>query len=267
MYVTRYMDIQIKEASGRIRLLDDEAPQTADAIWDLLPIEDKTVAVRWSGNAWRTDRDYPLAFEAIENRPEFLEAGDIAYYPRLQKICFAYGKAQWRGPGGEIRDMTLFGRVEEGLGELVAASERAHVEGSAECVLARHTTASLVGSSTSEAQRPGRRIRVKLGNTEAVAELYEDQAPKTCEAVWNALPIEYGHVLHARFSGEEAFFPTPWLTDERENERFDCKPGEVALWALECLRSRDGKLGGVLPDSQTHLEGPQHPGAPGADRG
>jgi hypothetical protein len=138
MHVPRYIDIQIKQASGRIRLLDDEAPRTADAIWDQLPIEDRTIAVRWSGNAWRTDRDYPLSFDGIENRPEFLEAGDIAYYPRLHKICFAYGTAQWRGPTGEIRDITLFGRVEEGLGELVAASERAHVEGSADCVLKRH---------------------------------------------------------------------------------------------------------------------------------
>jgi hypothetical protein len=33
--------------------------------------------------------------------------------------------------------LTLFGRVEQGLDELVAASERAHTEGSANCALAR----------------------------------------------------------------------------------------------------------------------------------
>jgi hypothetical protein len=230
--VTRYIDIQIQDARGRIRLLDDEAPRTAQAIWDLLPIEDKTIAVRWSGNAWRSDRDYALSFDSVENRPEFLQAGEIAYYPRLQKLCFAYGTAQWRGPAGEIRDMTLFGRVDQGLGELVAASERAHVEGSADCLLTRHAAARLAGAGKGDLRQPGRKMRVQLGNIEAIAELYEDQAPRTCEAVWNALPIEYGHVLHARFSGEEAFFPTSWLTDERENERFDCKPGDIGFWAL-----------------------------------
>jgi hypothetical protein len=135
--LTRYIDIQINDARGRIRLLDDDAPHTSDAIWELLPITDKTVPVRWSGNAWRTHQDYSLAVEGVENRPEYLQAGDIAYYPRLHKVCFAYGRAQWRGPAGEIRDLTLFGRVEQGLDELVAASERAHTQGSADCVLAR----------------------------------------------------------------------------------------------------------------------------------
>jgi len=245
--VSRYIDIHLGEVRGRIRLLDEEAPRTAAAIWDLLPIDDKTVPVRWSGNAWRTDRDYPLPFEAIENRPEFLQAGDIAYYPRLQKICFAYGKAQWRGPDGEIRDMTLFGRTEQGLGELVAASERAHVEGSLACLLTPHATSAEIRSG-SQSGGSARRVRVTLGDVAAIAEFYEQDAPRTCEAVWNALPIEYGHVLHARFSGEEAFFPTPWLLDERENERFDCRPGDIGFWApgpSMCLYY--GKLTTITP--------------------
>ena len=131
--MARFIDVQIGDARGRIRLLDDEAPQTAQAIWDLLPIEDKTVPVRWSGNAWRTDRDYPIPFEGVENRPDFLAAGELASYPRLQKICFAYGTAQWRAPSGQVRDVSLVGRVEEGLDELVAASDRAHTEGSVVC--------------------------------------------------------------------------------------------------------------------------------------
>ena len=134
--MARYVDIQIGQAKGRIKLLDDLAPKTCQAVWEMLPIEDKTYAVRWSGNAWRSDKDFALPDE-IENRPVFLEAGDIAFYPRLQKICFAYDKAQWRGPDMEIRDLTLFGKVDQGLKELVEASDRAHVEGQAVYTLRR----------------------------------------------------------------------------------------------------------------------------------
>ncbi len=76
-----------------------------------------------------------------------------------------------------------------------------------------------------------RKMRVLLGGVEAWAEFYEDLAPKTCDAVWNALPIQYGHVLHARFSGEEIFFPAPRVLYEKENEKFDCVPGDVSYFA------------------------------------
>jgi hypothetical protein len=127
--VARYLTIAVGEATGRMRLLDDEAPKTSQAIWDRLPIEDQTIPVRWPGNAWRSEQDYALPDVGVENRPESLKAGDVAYYPRLQKICFAYGHARWTGPHGEIRDMTLFGVTEEGLDDLVRASEDAHRNG------------------------------------------------------------------------------------------------------------------------------------------
>jgi hypothetical protein len=128
--MTRYVNIEMGNVRGRIRLLDDTAPETAQIIWDLIPIEDKTVAVRWSGNAWRSDKDFFLDVPSTESRPEQLKAGDVAYYPRLGKICFAYGQARWLGPNGEVRDLNLFGQVDQGLQELIDESERAHVEGS-----------------------------------------------------------------------------------------------------------------------------------------
>ena len=128
--MTRYLSIEVGNVRGRIKLLDDLAPKTVQALCEILPIEDRTVPVRWSGNAWRSERDYLDSSLEIENRPVFLKAGDLAYYPRIRKICFAYGKAQWRGPDGEIRDLSLVGQVDRGLDEIVAESERAHTGGS-----------------------------------------------------------------------------------------------------------------------------------------
>lgn len=136
--MTRSIDIQVGDARGRIRLLDDEAPQTAQAIWEMLPLEDRTVPVRWSGNAWRSEQDHTPSFTEVENRPDYLEAGEVAYYPRSKKICFAYGVAQWRMPDGSVIPISVFGRVDQGLDALVAASERAHTEGSVVYRLSRH---------------------------------------------------------------------------------------------------------------------------------
>ena len=94
----------------------------------------------------------------------------------------------------------------------------------------------------------GRKIKIRFGDVDAVAELYEEQAPKTCEAVWNALPLEYSHVLHARFSGEEAFFPCPWLTDELENQRFDCQTGDIGYFVqASSICFYYGKLNVITP--------------------
>lgn len=133
--MARYLTITVGDAKGRVRLLEDEAPEMCKAVLAILPIEDMTVPVRWSGNAWRSDKDYDLPGPQVENRPEALKAGDIAFYPNLKKICFAYARAQWKGPYGEIRDMTLFAQVEDGLKELVDASEHAHVHGTVKFTL------------------------------------------------------------------------------------------------------------------------------------
>jgi hypothetical protein len=106
----RYLTITVGEVTGRMRLLDEEAPKTAQAIWDILPIEDQTIPVQWSGSAWRSEKNYVFEGVGMENLPERLSAGQLAYYPSSKKICFAYGDAQWKGSHGELRDLNLVGQ-------------------------------------------------------------------------------------------------------------------------------------------------------------
>ena len=76
-----------------------------------------------------------------------------------------------------------------------------------------------------------RRIRIEMGGEVGYATFYEDESPATCKAVWEALPIAYPHVLHARFSGEEAFFPLDaQLTAKLENQLFNTKPGDIGYY-------------------------------------
>lgn len=39
------------------------------------------------------------------------------------------------------------------------------------------------------------------------AELLDEDAPRTCEAVWKALPLQ-AKIMQARFAGEEMYFKT-----------------------------------------------------------
>lgn len=62
------------------------------------------------------------------------------------------------------------------------------------------------------------------------AELLEQQAPKTCQALWDRLPFE-GDAVHAIYSGSEiAFFIPPDIILEPENQTSRTIPGDVAYY-------------------------------------
>lgn len=78
-----------------------------------------------------------------------------------------------------------------------------------------------------------RHIRLSFVETDesVIAEMLDDEAPRTCEMVWNMLPIEHD-LFHGRYSGMEAFV----LLDEFQ-PAFDEKrtqlplPGEILYWS------------------------------------
>ena len=74
-----------------------------------------------------------------------------------------------------------------------------------------------------------RRIVVDLGGVTGAANLFADLAPKTCAAVWGALPLTET-INHANFSGEEVSFPTRGLMWEKENQLYECQPGDLGYF-------------------------------------
>ena len=80
--------------------------------------------------------------------------------------------------------------------------------------------------------RKARRISLKLHRTgvTAVAELLEDQAPRTCRYVWDALPITTT-TCHGKRSGAEIYFLIPPLEDNpgKENATIFPIPGDVCF--------------------------------------
>lgn len=70
-----------------------------------------------------------------------------------------------------------------------------------------------------------RRIIIRCERFEVEAELLEDLRPKTCEAIWRALPLE-GEV---ELWKEEAYFEIP-IKIEPENPTPRTNLGDVAYW-------------------------------------
>jgi hypothetical protein len=128
--------IRVGDVTAEAELFEDKAPNTIDAFWERLPmLNERTIQVRWSGDAWRTEGDYELLTkdDEIENRIERLAAGDVAYYPGYHsgnfKICFAYGKAQWLAPFMVPVATTTIGKIDVNLDAFVAASQRIIFDG------------------------------------------------------------------------------------------------------------------------------------------
>ncbi|TFF98134.1 MAG: DUF3830 family protein [Promethearchaeota archaeon] len=63
----------------------------------------------------------------------------------------------------------------------------------------------------------------KLGKVKA--KLLKDKNPKTCEAIWNVLPLE----LNLSRWGEELYGRIP-VEIERENDQVECEVGDVGYW-------------------------------------
>jgi hypothetical protein len=116
-------------------LHQDHAPRTVAALWEHLPIADRAIQTRWSGNAWRTEGNHELLPDGaeVENVKERLAAGDVIYYPNydigLVKFAVAYGDAQWLGPFMLPRTVAHIGTVDRNLEGLIAASKRLLYDG------------------------------------------------------------------------------------------------------------------------------------------
>lgn len=77
------------------------------------------------------------------------------------------------------------------------------------------------------------------------AELLEEEAPKTCRAVWDSLPVG-GKAVHVICSGHSVYLstPTPVPMEETENAISKLLPGEIGFFF-----NKAGKAFGCAEDS------------------
>jgi hypothetical protein len=83
------------------------------------------------------------------------------------------------------------------------------------------------------------RLTFRAENVTSIAELLENEAPRTCRTVWEALPFE-GDLNHAMWSGPETYLAIdPSLRVPPEHQTKNPLPGEIGFYAID---------GGVLVD-------------------
>jgi hypothetical protein len=135
--------VRVDGVVAEATLFEEQAPKTVQALWDRLPIVDRTIQARWSGDAWRTDGNYELLTRdhAVENEADRLTAGDVIYYPGyksgLLKIAMAYGNAQWLAPFMVPLPVSLIGKIDTNLDAFVERCQRIIFEGPLETEISR----------------------------------------------------------------------------------------------------------------------------------
>ncbi|NLV78140.1 MAG: DUF3830 family protein [Rhodococcus sp.] len=86
------------------------------------------------------------------------------------------------------------------------------------------------------------------------ARLLDDEAPRTCDAVWEALP-QSGAVFHAKYARNEIYTLVPRITaaPHRENPTVTPIPGDVCLFDFEPWEIGNPAYG-YEPGSAAHAE-------------
>ena len=76
-------------------------------------------------------------------------------------------------------------------------------------------------------------LALKLKQVRAVATFLEDEAPRTCAAVWDALPID-GETFHAKWAGRELYTLVPPLKSKpgEENATVTPIPGDLLFFQV-----------------------------------
>ncbi len=132
-------------------LLEEDAPKTCDAIWDLLPLRISAVHDIWSGHEVLAHLD-PEVFVAPENVLTYIPMpGDIFYYYRPPHYFLGapYGRSESaelgivydrdtrpQGPRGP-EAVNLFATVTSGLEQLAQACEQMIYRGQQELLIER----------------------------------------------------------------------------------------------------------------------------------
>ncbi|MFH0848424.1 MAG: DUF3830 family protein [archaeon] len=140
-----------ENVKARAELLEELAPSTSDAVWNILPIKGKAIHDVWSGHIVFVFLE-PTTYIDSENLSHGdVGPGDLFYYHRpahyfrgapygkleAAEIGVVYDRdSQPRGPRG-VKLVNVFGRVVENLDGLKKIGEKMITQGSADFSIER----------------------------------------------------------------------------------------------------------------------------------
>jgi hypothetical protein len=106
VHVGRKIEIKVGEQTAVAELMEDKAPKTCAALWDLLPFRGTLIHAKMAGGEFFFKVP---AFLELENPTKKQEAGNIAYWNVGQSICVFYESL----PG--VGHVNTFARITENL--------------------------------------------------------------------------------------------------------------------------------------------------------
>jgi hypothetical protein len=137
MTMPRRIELSLDGTVATAVLQEDEAPQSAQKIWDTLPIEATLRHLRWGGSAAYIiaaslrDPAFPR-----ENRVTFYVPGTLNFQPEYGEVSIAYGPSQARDATGNAW-ATQVATLEGDAGEFLDAVARTQLEGRKQLVIER----------------------------------------------------------------------------------------------------------------------------------
>jgi hypothetical protein len=135
--MTSKLRITIGGIVFKAELLVDEAPETCAAIMGALPIRDRVIQARWSGEAAWLPMD-PYGIEVgFENHTSHPSRGDLLYYPggiSEREMLIPYGSACFSSKVGQLQG-NHFATITVGAERLEEMGRRVLWEGAQEIVV------------------------------------------------------------------------------------------------------------------------------------
>lgn len=221
--MARAIRVTVDGASALAVLAEDVAPRSAEALWSALPLERPLVHTKWSGAA--------ATFAPPVAPSDEPEAAVLSLYPGVLALrpdgeaLLSYGDAESRDELG-VRYATRLARVVEGAA-LFARLRRMYDEGDARIRIERADAAPAPS-------RARRRLEVEVAGAKATYALLDERAPRTCDLLWEMLPIETT-TFYSRWAGDAAVVETKparvrdLLAGGVENAALSMYPGTLCI--------------------------------------
>ncbi|MEM2876412.1 MAG: DUF3830 family protein [Candidatus Bathyarchaeia archaeon] len=250
------MEIEIPElgVSSTAILLEENTPKTCEVIWDSLPIRGYLIYNKWCGQQLIFNvRDSALFKIPKENPTNNVRPRDVTYwysywdYPGMIRgvdehaeigIVWLRDAKPWYVWGEQ--KVNVFAEVISNFSRWSEVAKKVRFTGAKEVIL-KKTDEGVFDLSKIEITVPSKNVR-------AVAELLEEEAPKTCEAVLEFLPAELEFVQCSTSGAEVIAFlePPDIIRLPPENWVRYVLPGDVAYYYGEVA-----KPGTYMGDSTT----------------
>ena len=241
----RTIELELEGVTVAAKLLDDKAPKTCQALWDVLPFEDQVTHARWSGGRCHTNNHPKLNIDAsgypmIENASATQAPGDVVVMPLINEITVSYapGPFGWMGQQWIVTKVAV---IEGEMGEFARKIERLQWEGAKKLVIRRGREDAqlkpvVVGT--------GAKVELECEGKKWVVELFDDRAPKLCQAILDALPQE-APITNMHSSGEMLHYwvKIPGAPEEMETGRerwpVDYQETQIGTSAIAFYDSRE----------------------------